>query len=150
MAAQATTVATYLAGLPEERRSAIEAVRRVIRRALPKGYVEAIGFGMISYEIPLKRYPNTYNGKPLPYVCLAAQKSYCSLYMMSVYQDPAQAKRLKAAFDAAGKKLDMGKACIRYKTADDLPLETIGELVTGTSVEAFIAQYEAARKPKAR
>ena len=142
----AATVAGYLAGLPTERRSAIAAVRRVIRRNLPAGYREAVGWGAIAYEIPLKRYPYTYNGKPLAYVCLASQKSYCALYLMGVYQVPAQAVKLKAAFAAAGKKANMGKSCIRFRTADDLPLAAIGKLVAGTSVDAFIARYEASRK----
>ena len=138
-------VAEYLAGLPKDRRAAIEAVRSVIRRNLPAGYRETLRWGAIAYEIPLRRYPNTYNGKPLAYVCLAAQKSYCALYLMGVYQVPAQAAKLKAAFAAAGKKADMGKSCIRFRTADDLPLEAIGRLVASTAVEKFIARYEASR-----
>ena len=141
-----TSVAEYLGSLPEERRSAIEAVRKVIRRNLPSGYRETLSWGAIAYEIPLKRYPKTYNGKPLAYVCLASQKNYCALYLMGVYQAPALAAKLKAAFAGAGKKLDMGKSCIRFRTADDLPLDAIGKLVAGTSVEAFIQQYEASRK----
>jgi uncharacterized protein YdhG (YjbR/CyaY superfamily) len=142
----ATTVAQYLDTLPEERRSAIEAVRKVIRKNLPHGYRETVGFGMITYEIPLERYPKTYNKKPLAYVCLAAQKNFCSLYLMAVYQDPAQAAKLKAAFASEGKKADMGKSCVRFRTAGDLPLDTIGRMVAGTSVDQFIAQYEASRK----
>lgn len=141
-----TTVAHHLAGLPADRRKSIEAVRKVIRKNLPKGYVESVGFGMITYEVPLSRYPDTYNGQPLSYVCLASQKSHCALYMMSAYASPAQTARLKAAFKAAGKKLDMGKSCIRYRAAEDLPLAAIGTLVAETSVADFIAQYEAARK----
>jgi uncharacterized protein YdhG (YjbR/CyaY superfamily) len=141
----AQTVAEYLAGLPEERRSAIAAVRKLVRRNLPDGYRETIAWGGITYEVPLERYPDTYNGKPLAYVCLAAQKSYCALYLMGVYQVPAQAAKLKAAFAAAGKKADMGKSCIRFRTPDDLPLEAIGKLIASTPVERFIARYEASR-----
>ncbi len=145
----AATVAEYLAGLPKERRSALEAVRRVIRRNLPAGYRETVSWGAIAYEIPLKRYPNTYNKKPLAYVCLASHKSYCALYLMGVYQVPAQAAKLEAAFAAAGKKADMGKSCIRFRTASDLPLDAIGKLVAGTSVDTFIARYEASRSRRA-
>jgi len=141
----AGNVSEYLASLPKERRSAIEAIRKVVRRHLPKGYRETVGRAGIAYEVPLKRYPNTYNGKPLPYVCLAGQKNYCALYLMGIYQVPAQAAKLRAEFKAAGKKANMGKSCIRFRAPDDLPLEAIGELVGGTSVEAFIAQYEASR-----
>jgi hypothetical protein len=146
MAETAATVAAYLASLPKEQRAAVEAVRKQVRRHLPKGYRETLAWGGITYEVPLKRYPDTYNGKPLAYVCLAAQKSYCALYLMGIYQVPAQAAKLKAAFKAAGKKADMGKSCIRFRTPDDLPLETIGELVASTPVDAFIAQYEAMRR----
>ncbi len=142
----ATTVTKYLAGLPQERRAVMAAVRAAIRRNLPAGYRETMSSGMIAYEVPLKRYPKTYNGMPLSYVCLAAQKNYCALYLMSAYQDPVQAKRLKAAFAAAGKKLDMGKSCLRFRTVDDLPLAAIGAFVAGTPVDAFIAQYEAGRQ----
>ena len=128
-----------------ERRSAIEAVRELVRGSLPKGYRETLSWGGIAYEVPLKRYPDTYNGKPLAYFCLAAQKNYCALYLMGVYQVPAQAAKLKAAFKAAGKRADMGKSCIRVRKPEDLPLETIGELVASTPVDAFIAQYEASR-----
>lgn len=142
----AGTVAAYLAGLPQERRAALEAVRKVVRRHLPKGYREGVGWGGITWEVPLRRYPDTYNGKPLAYACLAAHKSYCALYLMGVYQEPAQAAKLKAAFAAAGKKADMGQSCIRFRTPDDLPLETIGALVASTPVDAFIARYEASRR----
>jgi uncharacterized protein YdhG (YjbR/CyaY superfamily) len=145
-APKAATVAAYLAGLPKDRRSAIEAVRKVVRRHLPAGYRESVGWGMITYEVPLRRFPDTYNGKPLPYVCLAAQKHYCALYLMAVYQAKAQAARLRAAFAAAGKRLDMGKSCIRFLSADDLPLGEIGALVAATPVEAFVAQHEASRR----
>jgi len=142
----ATTVAQYLAGLPKERRDALQAVRKVIRGSLPPGYRETFGWGMITYQVPLERYPDTYNGKPLAYVCLAAHKGYCALYLVGVYQSRAQAAELEAAFVAAGKRLDMGKSCVRFKVAEDLPLEAIGRLVASTSVKAFIEQYEASRR----
>ena len=146
MASAKATVSDYLDSLPEERRSAIEAVRKVIRRNLPRGYRETMGFGMITYEIPLERYPDTYNRKPLSYVCLAAQKHYCALYLMGVYQDPEKAAKLKGAFASEGKKADMGKSCVRFRTAEDLPLEAIGRMIAATSVDQFIAQYEASRR----
>lgn len=142
----AKTVAEYLEGLPKDRRAAIEAVRKVVRKNLPKGYREAMGYGMIVWQVPLDRYPDTYNGQPLCYAALAAQKSYCALYLMGVYQVPAQAAALAAAFKAERKRADMGRSCIRFRAPEDLPLATIGKLVAGTSVEAFIAQHEASRK----
>lgn len=144
----AKTVAEYLKGLPKERRAAIEAVRKVVRKNLPKGYREAMGYGMIAWAVPLSRYPDTYNGEPLCYAALASQKNYCALYLTSVYQVPAQAAALKAAFKAEGKKADMGKSCIRFRTPEDLPLATIGKLVASTPVETFVARYEASRRRK--
>ena len=130
----ATTPEAYLAELPSERRADIAAVRDVIRKNLPEGYGESMNWGMISYGVPLERYPSTYNKQPLCYVGLAAQKNYNALYLMRVYGDKAQEKRLRDAFKKAGKKLDMGKSCVRFKKAEDLPLETIGEIVASTPV----------------
>ena len=143
---QAGTVADYLDELPPDTRSAIAAVRAVVQKHLPPGYQEAMNWGMISYEIPLSRYSSTYNKQPLAYVGLAAQKNYNALYIMRVYGDKAQEKKLRDAFAKAGKKLDMGKSCIRFKSADDLPLATIGELIASTPAEDFIAIYEKSRK----
>jgi hypothetical protein len=108
-----------------------------------------MNWGMICYEVPLARYPKTYNGQPLCYAGLAAQKSHYAIYLMGVYQNPAEARRLKEAFAREGKKLDMGKSCVRFKRLEDLPLEGIGELIAGTTPEAFIARYEEARGLKA-
>ncbi len=146
VASKAKTVEAYLDELPEERREAIAAVRDVIRKNLPKGFKETMAFGMISYGLPLEVYPDTYNKQPLCYAALAAQKNYNALYLMSVYGDPAREKILKDAYKKAGKKLDMGKSCIRFRKLDDLPLDAIAKLIAGISVKEFIARYEAARK----
>ncbi|MFO7693965.1 MAG: DUF1801 domain-containing protein [Vicinamibacterales bacterium] len=143
---KATTVADYLAELPADRRKAISSVRAVIRKRLPKGYQETIGYGMICYNVPLSRYPDTYNGQPLCYAALAAQKHYNAVYLMNVYGDAAEAKAFKAAFKKAGKKLDMGKSCVRFKTADDLALDAVGDAIAAVPVDGFIARYERARK----
>ncbi len=142
----AGTVARYLRELPAERRAVLAAVRAVLRKNLPAGYRETMGWGLISYEIPLARYPDTYNGQPLCYAGLAAQKSHNALYLMDVYQDPSQAKRLRDGFRKAGKKLDMGKSCLRFKELEDLELEVIGEIISRTPPESFIARYEASRR----
>jgi hypothetical protein len=142
----ATTVAKYLASLPAERRKVIAAVRGIIRRNLPKGYREVMNWGMISYEVPLSRYPDTYNGQPLIYVALAAQKNFYAVYLTCVYHDAKRAAWFRDAFKAAGKKLDMGKSCLRFKRLDDLPLEVIGQAVASTSLEQRIAIHEASRR----
>ena len=102
--------------------------------------------GMIMYCIPLERFLNTYNEQPLLYVALAAQKNYCALYLMGPYMDTEQLAGLRAAFREAGKKLDMGKSCVRFRKLEDLPLEAIGRLIAGISPEAYIARYQASRR----
>jgi hypothetical protein len=142
----ATTVEGYLQELPEERREVVSAVRGVVLSHLPAGYQETMSWGMISYELPLERYPDTYNGQPLAFAALAAQKNHYSLYLNCVYQDPEGESRLREEFRKAGKKLDMGKSCVRFKKLDDLPLDVIGRVIAGTPPEEFIAGYEAARR----
>lgn len=145
---RAVTVSQYLVALPPERRNIIEQVRAVIVEHLPNGVEERMGFGMISYEIPLARYPKTYNGKPLVYAALAAQKRYYSIYLMSAYADSDVEQQLREDFDRAGKKLDMGKCCVRFRSLEDLPLEAIGRAVAATSVESYLALYERSRTGK--
>jgi hypothetical protein len=140
---QAKTVAAYLKELPSERRAVIAAVRRVMRRHMPKGYRETMAWGGICYEVPLKRYPDTYNGKPLVYAGLGAQKNYFAVYLTCAYTDPVVTKRLREGFKRAGKRLDMGKICIRFRKLEDLPLEVIGEAIASTPVDAFLTKCEA-------
>jgi hypothetical protein len=126
---KAKTVAEYLASLPPERRSAIEAVRRIILKNLPRGFKEGMQFGMIGYCVPLSRYPNTYNGQPLPLAALASQKNYMSVYLMSVYGDPATRRWFETEYRRAGKRLDLGGSCVRFRTLDDLPLTLVGAAI---------------------
>ena len=142
---KATTVADYLAELPADRRAEIERVRDLINEAMPDGYREGIGYGMIGWVVPLECYPDTYNGQPLAYAGLAAQKNYNSLYLTCAYASKERTERLKSAFAAAGKKLDMGKSCIRFKRADDLALDHIRDEIASTRPEEFIKIYEEAR-----
>lgn len=143
---KATTVSEYLQLLPPERRKSLAAVRKVVRDNLPKGYKESIGWGAITYAIPLKDYPNTYNGQPLCVAALTAGKNNCSLHLMAAYGDPDTRQWLEEQFRKNGKKLDMGKACIHFKQPDDLPLEAIGKVIAKVTPEKYIARYEAARK----
>ncbi len=145
MRSSATTVTQYLAELPEDRRAEIQRVRDVILKNLPDDYHELMQYGMIGYAVPLERFPVTYNGEPLGYVALAAQKRYCSLYLNNVYGDPETETWFAERFRASGKKLDMGKSCVHFKRADDLPLDLIAETIARTPAEDFIALYEAAR-----
>jgi hypothetical protein len=143
---QVSTVEAYLANLPEERRVAVSAVRAVILKNLPKGYEEAINWGMITYQIPLERYPDTYNGQPLCYAALASQKNHMAVYLMCVYGSKEIGTWFREEFRKAGKKLDMGKSCIRFKKLGDLPLNVIGKAIKKVSPKAYIAGYEAIRK----
>lgn len=141
----AATPEDYIAGLGPDRAAALARVRDLVNRAMPAGYRETVAFGMITWSIPLDRYPNTYNGQPLAFAGLAAQKNHNSLYLNSVYSSPERAERFKAAFEAAGKRLDMGKSCIRFKSADDLPEQLIADEIASMPPEDYIALYELAR-----
>jgi hypothetical protein len=145
VSSKAQTVADYLDELAPERRREIEKVRDVINAAMPAGYREGMGYGMIGWVVPLETYPDTYNGQPLAYAGLAAQKNSNSLYLTCAYSSPERAQRLKDEAAAAGKKLDMGKSCIRFKKADDLPLEAIAREIASTTPEEFIARHEEGR-----
>lgn len=143
-----TTPAAYLASLPADRRMVLSAVRAIVNKHLPNGYVETMNWGMLAYEIPLKRYPDTYNKQPLMYLALAAQKNNYALYLTSVSSNKAFMDRLAAAYKAEGKKLDMGKGCLRFKTLEELPLDVIADMVASTSVDQRIAASELALKKK--
>jgi hypothetical protein len=140
----------YLAQLPPDRRAALTAVRAVIRANLPNGYEESVQKGMLAYYVPLSRYPDTYNKQPLWLAALAAQKNYNSLYMMSVYGSKAHELRLRDGFAKAGKRLEMGKSCIHFGAADDLPLAVIGELIASMPVDTWVAIAKAARRKPAK
>jgi len=147
---KATTAAAYLAELPAERRAVISAVRDVVNAHLPKGYVEGMLYGMLAWYVPLARYPNTYNGQPIGTAGLAAQKNYYALYLMGVYGDRATEAWFRTAFAKAGKKLDMGKSCVRFKKLDDLPLDVIGETIARLPAEKLIALHDSVHGGSAR
>ena len=145
MKSKAKTVGAYIAGLPEDRRPAIKALRTLVNRRVPKGYRESMGWGVITWSIPLKRFPDTYNGQPLCYAALASQKNYLALYLMCAYGDGTQRQKLEDGFRKAGKKLDMGQSCIRFQSLDDLPLHVIGDVVASVTPEKYIAVYRESR-----
>ena len=145
---KAATVDEYLAEQSPDRRAALEAVRKVILENLPEGYEETMQFGMIGYVIPLEKYPVTYNKQPLGVVALASQKNYMSLYLMNVYGDPETERWFVEEYRASGKKLDMGKSCVRFKGLEDLPLDLVGRAIARTSVDEFIGMYESSRRKK--
>lgn len=141
----AKTVDAYLDSLPIERKESIKAARETILNNLPDGYEEGMQFGMISYYVPLETFADTYNGKPLMYVALANQKNHMSLYLMCEYMDSQRKERFKEKLQAAGKKIDMGKSCVRFKSAQDLPLEVVGNTIAAVTPEDFVAYYKQVR-----
>ncbi len=145
VSSRAATVKDYLASLPEDRRKAMSAVRRVIRKHLPKGFKEGMQYGMIGYYVPLSRYPETYNGQPLGVVALGSQKNHMSLYLMCVYGDSDLQKRFSAGWAKSGKKLNMGKSCVRFKKVEDLALDVIADALCELTVDGFIQVYEDTR-----
>jgi hypothetical protein len=154
MQSKAATVDAYLRSLSEDRRAAISAVRDVILKNLDTAYEEGMQYGMIGYFVPHRIYPKGYHcdpKQPLPFAALGSQKNYISLHLMSLYSgsgdgSPANqhAQWFREAWEKTGKKLDMGKACIRIKKVDDVPLDLIGEAIRRVPASVYIAFWEAA------
>ncbi len=140
MRSDATSVEEYIAALPDERAEAIRAVRETILGSLADGFEEAMNWGMITYQVPLETYPDTYNGQPLMYTALASQKNYMVVYLMGIYTSEEAREEFEAAYRATGKPLDVGKSCLRFKRLDDLPLDLIGECVASETVGTFVAR----------
>ena len=145
VSSSAISVKDYLDELPDERRKAISVVRRVIRKNLPKGFVESMQYGMISYIVPLKRFPDTYNKQPLANVSLASQKNHMAVYLMGICGDEKLRRWFEREYKKTNKRMDVGKCCVRFRKLEDLPLDVIGQSVAAMSVEEFIAMYEKAR-----
>ncbi|MBN1856647.1 MAG: DUF1801 domain-containing protein [Dehalococcoidia bacterium] len=141
MRSDAATVEQYLGELPEERRHAISAVRKVILANLPAIYEEMMNWGMITYQVPLSVYPHTYNKRPLMYAALASQKNHMALYLTTLYKDDAAREAFRRRYRATGKRMDMGRTCVRFRTIEDLPLDLVGETISAVSVPQFIRQH---------
>ena len=141
------TVEEYLAGLPEDRRRELSRVREVILKRLPEGYEETMQYGMIGYVVPHSLYPAGYHcdpKQPLPLAALGNQKNHMSLHLMSIYGDEPTRKWFEQAYAGSGKKLDMGKACVRFKKAEDLALDVIGEAFARIPAKDYIEKCEEA------
>ncbi len=153
MPGKPTTVAQYLAALPKDRRDALRAVRRVILDNLDAGYAEGLQSGAISYFVPHSVYPPGYHcdpSQPLPYVGLASQKNHMGIYLFCVYSSENEQRWFREAWLKTGKKLDMGKSCVRFKKIDDVALDVIGKTIKRTPARKFIAFYESAIGPRRR
>ena len=145
VSSEAQSPEEYLAALPEDRREALSTLRKVILDNLPAGFAEGMQFGMIGYYIPLERFPDTYNGQPLGLAAIASQKHHMALYLNNVYGDVATEKRFRERYAASGRKLDMGKSCVRFRRIEDLPLDVIAKTIAEVSADGYLARYQAAR-----
>lgn len=153
MANEPQTVEDYLARLPEERRTTLQAVRDVILANLPEGYQEGIQYGMIGYYVPHEVYPQGYHcdpNQPVPFASLASQKNHMAIYLMGIYGNAEEEKWLRQAWAKTGKKLDMGKSCLRFKRLDDLPLPVLGQAIRRMPVRQLLAHYDAMLGDRAR
>lgn len=152
MQSRATTVQQYLAELPADRRAALECVRAVILKNLDSAYEEGMQYGMIGYYVPHRVYPPGYHcdpRQPLPFACLALQKNYMSVYLGCIYGPSEDEARFRAAWAKTGRKLDMGKTCIRFRKVEDLALDVIGEAIRRVPARKFIEYYESVRQAQA-
>ena len=152
MQSKAITVAAYIKELPPERRRIIICLRKLIKQSLPTGFKEGMQYGMIGYFVPHRLYPAGYHcnpKEPLPYICLASQKNHCSLYLYAQYSSSDENKWFQQAWKATGKKMNMGKSCVRFKNTEELPLNVIAEAVERLSVEQYIDIYESVTQNQA-
>ena len=109
-----------------------------------------MNWGMITYQVPLRTCPNTYNGQPLMYAALASQKSYMAVYLTAIYTSPETYRAVEKAYQATGQRWDVGKSCGRFRTLDDLPLELICQSIASMSVEAFVKRVTTARPTRSK
>ena len=145
VSSKAATPDAYIAGLAPGRAESVSRLRALINARIPPGYEERMSWGMIGWEVPLSRYPDTYNKQPLVFAALAGQKNHTALYLICVYASAERTERLKAAWAASGRKLDMGKSCLRFKRAEDVAERALAEALASVPVDTFIAEYEASR-----
>lgn len=150
MQSKATTVEQYIDELPDDRKKAISELRKQIKKNLPKGFKETMGYGMIGYVVPHSMYPDGYHCNPkdpLPFMNIASQKNFVAVYSMGIYSNPELLKWFTDEYAKAGVgKLDMGKSCIRLKKTDKIPYELFGQLASKVTPEEWIAYYEKAIK----
>ncbi|MFC7536468.1 DUF1801 domain-containing protein [Sphingomonas sp. GCM10030256] len=146
MSSADAAIAEFIAGLEPERGALLAQVRAIVNQALPDGYRESFAPRMITWSIPLETYPDTYNKQPLALAALAAQKNHNALYLMGLYLSPQRSRAFEQAYAAAGKRLDMGKSCLRFKRREDLCEAAIRDAIAAVPVDTYIRDYEATRR----
>jgi hypothetical protein len=147
MTSKATTVAQYLKGLPEDRREAIAAIRDTIAKNIDKGFQETMQYGMIGWSVPHSIYPHGYHcdpKQPLPFAGIGNQKNHVGIYLFCIYVDAQAQSEFVANWKKTGKKLDMGKSCIRITKLEDVPLDVLGKTIKKIKLKDFVMAYEAA------
>jgi len=150
MGTETTTATEYLAELDDERRAQVEPVYRIIRDAMPDGYAETVAYGMITWSVPLATFPETYNGQPLGYVCLAVQKRHNALYLMGLYMDSDADQDFRRRWTEDGSSLDMGKSCLRFRQPSDLRTDLLAEVVAATPPQRLVELHQQARSATRR
>lgn len=148
MRSEAKTIDEYINSLPEDRVGQITQVRKTILENLPVGYEETMNWGMICYQVPLDVYPDTYNKQPLMYAALASQKNYMAVYLSGIYMFEDKAKSFHESYMETGKRMDMGKSCVRFKKLDDLPLDLIGKTIASLPMDDFVRSVKAVHSPR--
>lgn len=148
MQTDAKSIDEYINGLPTDRRLALEKVRKVILENLPKGYEEEMNWGMITYQVPLAVYPDTYNKKPLMYAALASQKNHMAVYLSGIYTDENRREKFETSYRATGKRYDVGKSCVRFRKLDDLPLDVLADAIASMGMNEFIDLVKKAHSPR--
>jgi Domain of unknown function (DU1801) len=143
---RATTVKQYLAELPADRRTTVAAARSLVRKHLPKGYKEVMQWGMICWIVPSSKLAETYNGDPLCYAALAAQKNFNTLYLMTAYGSKDQYAWLRDEFKKVGKKFDMGKSCLHFKSIEDLVPSAVGKVLGSVTPDRYVEIYLESRR----
>jgi len=148
MRSDATTIDAYIQALPADRIEQIKQVRKVILENLPQGYEETMNWGMITYQVPLSVYPDTYNKQPLLYAALASQKNHMAVYLSGIYMFDEKAESFHQAYKDTGKRMDIGKSCVRFRKLEDLPLELIGKTIASLPMNQFVAAVKAIHSPR--
>lgn len=150
MKSDAKSIQQYLEEMPPERRQAISKVRETILKNLPDGFEEALNWGMITYQVPLEVYPDTYNKKPLMYAALANQKNHMAVYLTGIYMDEKLSQEFEQTYKETGKRYDVGKSCVRFRNLDDLPLPVIAESIRAMDLEEFVKRTKGLSSRKAK
>ncbi len=148
MQSNARTIAEYISSLPDDRAAQIVEVRKTILDNLPEGYEETMNWGMISYQVPLSVYPDTYNKQPIIYAALASQKNHMAVYLSGIYMFEDRYMAFEKAYRETGKRFDVGKSCVRFRNLENLPLDLIGKTIASIPMTDFVEHVKKVKSPR--